>query len=106
MADRYVFAVIRLVNAGFLVWALARHPIGYYSVLRVVTTCGCLYSIYICVNDKRVGWGIIFAAVAVIFQPILPLRMTRETWRYVDVITAAILVISVRFVGRSYSGPS
>jgi hypothetical protein len=105
MADRYVFPIIRLVNVGLLVWALARHPIGYYTVLRVVTTCVCLYSIYICVNDKRVGWGIIFAAVAVIFQPILPLQMTRETWRYLDVITAAILVISLPFFGRSYSGP-
>ena len=106
MAERYVFAIIRLANAGLLVWALARHPIGYYTVLRVITTAVSLYSIYICINERRVGWGIIFAAVAVIFQPIHPLRMTRETWKYVDVITAAIVMISLRFVGRSDSGAS
>ena len=102
-AEQYVFAIIRLANAGLLVWALARHSIGYYTVLRVITTGVSLYSIYICINEKRLGWGIIFAAIAVIFQPIHPLRMTRETWRYVDVITSAILMISLRFVGRSRS---
>jgi len=101
MTERYVFAIVRLVNAGLLAWALARHPIGYYTVLRVVTTGVSLYSIYLCMKDKQVGWGIIFSAIAVIFQPILPLRMTRETWRYVDLITAAILVISLRFFSYS-----
>jgi uncharacterized protein DUF6804 len=106
MVKRYVFTFFRLANAALLVWALARHPIGYYTVLRVITTGVSLYSIYICMNEKRVGWGIIFAAIAVIFQPIYTLRMTRETWRYVDVITAVVLMISLRFVGRSDSGAS
>jgi hypothetical protein len=106
MAERYVFAIIRLANAGLLVWALARHPIGYYTVLRVITSGVSLYAIYICINEKRVGWGIIFAAIAVIFQPIHPLKMTRETWKYVDIITAAILMLSLRCVGRSHSGGS
>ena len=52
MAERYVFAIIRLANAGLLVWALARHPIGYYTVLRVITTAVSLYSIYICINGE------------------------------------------------------
>jgi hypothetical protein len=101
MADKYVYAIVRLINAGLLIWALAKHPIGYYTLVRLVTTGVCLYSIYICAKDNRVAWGITFGGIALLFQPIIPLRMTRDTWQYVDVIVAVFLVVSIRFFNRS-----
>src|SRR5437762_14083304 len=101
MADKYVYAIARLINAGLLIWALARHLIGYYTLVRLVTTGVCLYSVYICAKDNRVGWGIAFGGIALLFQPIISLRMTRDTWQYVDVIVAVFLMLSLRFFNRS-----
>lgn len=69
MAAKIVFALARLITAGLLIWALARHPIGYYTVLRLVTTGVCLYAAYLAVQDEQTGWAFIFGGIAVLFQP-------------------------------------
>ena len=100
--NRYVFAAARLVNAGLLVWALARHPIGYYTALRFVTCGVCAYAAYVAVKSQHLVWTIAFGAIAILFNPLVSFRMTRQTWAYVDVIVAIFLVVSV-FVLRDRS---
>lgn len=95
MAAKVIFALARLITAALLFWALARHPIGYYTVLRLITAGVCLYAAYLAVQDKQTGWAFIFGGIAVLFQPFLPLRMTRETWNYIDVIAALFLIASI-----------
>jgi hypothetical protein len=95
MAAKVIFALARLITAALLLWALARHPIGYYTVLRLVTAGVCLYAAYLAVHDKQTGWAFVFGAIAVLFQPFIAFRMTRQTWTYVDVATALVLLISI-----------
>jgi uncharacterized protein DUF6804 len=89
------FAIIRVFNAALLLWALARHPIGYYTILSFVTCAVCGYAVYLAVQWKQLGWAFIFGATAILFNPLLSFRMTRQTWAYVDVIVAIFLVVSV-----------
>jgi hypothetical protein len=92
---KLVFILARIANAAFLVWALARHPIGYYTLLRFVTCAVCAYAVYLAVEWKRAGWAFIFGSIAILFNPLISFRMTRQTWAYVDVIVAIFLVVSV-----------
>ncbi len=92
---RHVFSVARIINAALLVWALARHPIGYYTLLRFVTCAVCAYAAYLAMQWKRVGWVFIFGAIAILFNPFVSFRMTRQTWAYVDVIVAILLLGSL-----------
>ena len=101
--EKYIDLVMRLGNAGLLIWALARHPIGYYTLLRLITTGVSLYTVYVCAKNRQVAWGIIFGGIALIFQPVIPMRITRETWKYVDVIVAAVMVVSIAVVGSPNS---
>lgn len=91
---KVVFALARLVTAGLLLWALARHPIGYYTALRLVTAGVCLYGAFTAGHDKQAGWAVLFWGMVALFQPFIPLAMTRQTWKYVDVIAAGILIAS------------
>lgn len=99
-----VFTLIRIGNAVLLVWALARHPIGYYTILRLVTCTVCGYGLYLAFQWKQIGWGFAFAALALLFQPVITLRMTKQTWGYVDVATAIFLIGTIfLFRGGSVS---
>jgi hypothetical protein len=90
-----VFLVARVVNIGLLVWALARHPIGYYTVLRLVTCAVCVYGAYLAAQWKQMGWLFAFGAIAILFQPLVPFRMTKQTWQYVDVGVAIFLAANI-----------
>ncbi len=90
-----IFIVARVFSAALLVWALARHPIGYYTILRLVTCVVCAYGAYLAVQWKQTGWAFIFGSIAVLFQPFIAFRMTKQTWNYVDVAVAVFLVATV-----------
>lgn len=91
----FAFTIARLIAVGLLVWALARHPIGYYTVLRFITCAVNGYGTYLAIRNKRNGWATVFGAIAVLFNPLLSFRMTRHTWVYVDLGVAVFLVASI-----------
>lgn len=93
--SRYIFILVRLVTAGLLVWALAKHPIGYYTILRFATCTVCAYGAYLAVQWKQIGWAFAFGAIALLFQPFIAFRMTKQTWNYVDIATAVFLVATI-----------
>lgn len=95
-----IFAIARIVTAALLFWALARHPIGYFTILRLVTTVVCLYAGYLAIQNEEKGWIFVFGGLALLFQPLIPLRMTRATWNMVDVLVGVFLLISVAVFHR------
>jgi len=95
MAAKIIFALARVVSAALLLWALAKHPIGYYTTLRLITCTVCAYGTYLAAKWKQTGWAFTFGAIAILFQPFIAFRMTRQTWTYVDVTTAIVLLISI-----------
>lgn len=90
-----IFIVARLIAAGLLLWAIAKHPIGYYTILRLVTCTVCAYGAYLAVQWKQIGWAFVFGAVALLFQPFIAFRMTKQTWNYVDIATAVFLLATI-----------
>jgi hypothetical protein len=95
MSSVVVFIVARILASALLFWALARHPIGYYTILRFVTCAVCIYGAYRATQSRQPGWMLIFGAIAVLFNPVISFRMTRETWAYVDVLVAIYLLVSL-----------
>lgn len=98
-----VFLFARAVTAGLLLWALAKHPIGYYTILRLVTCTVCAYGTYLAVQWEKVGWAFMFGAVVVSFQPFITFRMTKETWGQVDLVTAVLLIASIFYSANRHS---
>ena len=93
--NRTIYIVAVLITAGMLAWALARHPIGYYTILRLVVCVVCAYGVYLAIKWKQDGWAFPFGALVLLFQPLVNLRITRETWNYIDVVVALFLVATI-----------
>lgn len=90
-----LFILARIVTAGLLLWALARHPYSYYTLLRVITTATCVLGIFCAFEWERKNWAWIFGCLAVLFNPIFPVALGREIWSIVDVAVAVFLLISI-----------
>ena len=94
MKNEMIFKVVKIVIAALLLLAIASLPIGYYTFLRIVV---CIASVVLCVvyfkNIKSLA--IIFGVIAILFNPILPIYLSKEIWIPIDVITAIVYTVSV-----------
>jgi len=90
--------VARIVAAGLLFWALGKHPYDYFTILRWVTCAVALYALYVAYSQKAIGWAWTMGVIAVLFNPLIIVRLKRATWRPIDVIAGIVLLISIWFV--------
>jgi hypothetical protein len=90
--------LLRATVSVMLLLALVSFPYGYYILLRWIT-CGVgLYSASIAYNQSKKGWAIGLAVIALIFNPLLPIHLDRETWAFVDILAAVLFIFSVGYV--------
>lgn len=101
MVNKLTWSAAARICAGvLLLWALARHPYGYYKFLRWVV-CGVgAYTAFEAAELKKEGWAITFGIMALIFNPFVLLRFDRATWGLVDFGAAVLLAVSLFAVRR------
>lgn len=93
-------AIVWLVAAAMLLWALARHPYGYYVLLRWIVCGVSAYTAFRATEVRKSAWAWIFGIIAFLFNPIIPVHLSRETWAPIDAAVAAILVVSIFVIRR------
>ena len=85
------------IAALMLFGALAPWPYGYYQLLRFVTCGVAVYIAYMAYNWQKI-WAVwLFGFIALLFNPLIPIHLSREIWQPIDVI-CAILFGAVAFV--------
>ena len=75
----WLIAVVMLVFA-----AAEKQPDSFYTLLRWICCAVFAYSAVTSFQMKRVLWLGIFAALAVLFNPIFPLGLDRTQWIVAD----------------------
>lgn len=83
--------IVKLVIAVLLLLCLADMPYGFYQLVRFVATAVFAYLSYDYFKVKREGMGVLFAALAVLFQPFFKVALGRAIWNAVDIIVAILL---------------
>ncbi len=91
--ERYSEAALTAVGAVWLlVVAHGRHAYGDYILLRLAVTVGALYWAARVYRDGPRGLLWPFVAVAMLLNPVLPIRMHRTDWRPVDLWLGILLL--------------
>jgi len=83
-----------IIAAAMALIAVADLPYGYYTLMRLVV---CATAIYVIVIAARSGqtWGIwLFGIVALLFNPLVPVHLTKGIWQPLDFLAAAALVVA------------
>jgi uncharacterized membrane protein len=89
-----------------LILAILGMPFGYYALL----------SVFICILSLYVAWEIrradaisalifLFVGLAVLYNPILPLRLGRSLWIFVNIITIGIYIYTIVRLRSDRSSP-
>ncbi|PYL77590.1 MAG: hypothetical protein DMF26_03475 [Verrucomicrobia bacterium] len=92
----WLVATVMLVLA-----AVQRHPYGFYTLLRWICCAVFAYSAFTASEKNRVARAWIFGALAVLFNPIVPIHLQRDTWQMIDWATiGVILIVIVAFSAR------
>ena len=78
--------IVWFVPALLLLIAVWRLPYGYYTFTRIVT-CGASVLIAVAGTQERAvvqTWTILLLAIAVLFNPFIPIHLNRAVWFYLD----------------------
>ena len=87
-----------------LIWALnPSNPYGYYVLLRWVCSAVFGYLALQAFDQKQQGWVCVLGLVAALYNPIIPVHLTREIWSVINVVTIGIAVASI-FAVKSPDG--
>jgi Family of unknown function (DUF6804) len=89
-------ALPAVAAAILLIVALGHHPYGYYTFLRWAVTIAALAVASASWKSKSqwVAWP--FVAIAILFNPIAPVYMSRQSWRPIDIICAIAFAASIK----------
>ena len=80
--------IIKLIIAVLLLVCLADMPYGFYQLVRFAATAAFVYLSYDYFKSKQDVKGVIFALLAVLFQPFFKIALGRTLWNAVDIIVA------------------
>ena len=91
-----------IVAAAMLFGALAQWPYGYYQLLRWVV-CGVAIFVAVSTYGWKKLWATwLFGFVAILFNPLIPIHLSRDVWQPIDVVCSILFV----FAAVGLKGPS
>ena len=92
---------IFLAGAAISIIAIFPFDVSFYTFVRIAICLSAIYGVYF-FNQRENGLWILFAAMAILYNPIKPVYLRdKELWGFVNTITALIFLYS--FISLSTS---
>ncbi|MFF2388969.1 DUF6804 family protein [Agromyces sp. NPDC058104] len=88
---------VAIVGAGLLVAATFELDYGYYEFLRWGVFITASIAGFLCAERDKTNWVIGLVAIAILWNPFVPINLTREVWMPLDLVAAGYLAL-VAFV--------
>lgn len=86
---KYLYLIISIL----ILLCLFPMPYGYYTLVRFVSMVTFGVIAYRYYTQNKTALTIIFASLALLFQPFIKVVLGRAIWNIVDVIVAILLII-------------
>ena len=87
---KYLFAF----TAGLLFCSLLDDlPYIYFQILRFVVTASAIFYAFLAHSEQKTIVMAVFSCIAILFNPLIPFYMKRETWIIVDISTGIIFLL-------------
>ncbi|MBN2021068.1 MAG: hypothetical protein JW749_12695 [Sedimentisphaerales bacterium] len=91
--EKRAHLVLCIIAAIMLFLALAPWPYGYYQLLRFVICGASIYVAFMAYNWHKIWATWLFGFIAVLFNPLIPIHLSRELWQPIDVVCALLFII-------------
>src|SRR5690606_778693 len=87
--------IIKLILATLFFLCLLDMPYGYYQLVRFLAFIGFGYLAHQAKQENNNTTVIIYAVLALLFQPFFNIALGRDLWNIVDVVVAIGLLASL-----------
>ncbi|MHB9132623.1 MAG: DUF6804 family protein [Armatimonadota bacterium] len=95
LLERRPHLIPSLIASVLLLVALAHLPYGAYRFVHIITCVAATFVAYHAYKRQQ-SWAVwAFVVVAVLFNPLVPVHLTRDIWQVCDVLAATMFVIGV-----------
>ncbi len=94
MIRNRIYNIIKITLALLLFLCLADMPYGYYEFIRFSSLIGFAILAFQSHQSGREIEMVIWASLALLFQPFFKVALGRELWNIVDVVVGIGLIIS------------
>lgn len=95
MKPYHISLFLRILGIVLLFSALGTHPYGFYTFLRWIVTLASLFTGYLYYQVELKGSAWIFFIIAILFNPLAPIYMQRETWLVIDILVGIVFIYSL-----------
>ena len=86
--------------------AIADLPCGYYTLMRLVVCATAVFVVVASAKSKHM-WAVwAYSILALLFNPILPVHLTKSLWQPIDFIAGAMLIVAAFVAIRKPPAPS
>lgn len=72
-------------------------PYDYYMLLRVIVFISALYI----VSHNKDEWLYVFLGIAILFNPVFPIYLSKPLWIPIDIITGVIYIFNYRIQSKA-----
>lgn len=83
--------ILWVLAVALLLIATAKLPYGFYTFLRVAICGFSAVVAFFALTDGASRWGIAFALLAILFNPLAPIYLDRQTWFWLDIASAGVI---------------
>ena len=88
--------IASVISIIFLLLAIPTFwPYGYYILLRWIVSASAILLVWIAYNLKKTFWVFLMGMAVILFNPIIPIHLDKETWVIIDFIVAILFLISI-----------
>ncbi len=89
-----------LVVAALAAWAIAKHPYSYYTLVRWLAFLTGGYMAWGLYQSGQRPFALLFAGIAVLFNPLAPFWLARDTWVILDLVCTAVFLFGAYLTPR------
>ena len=85
----------KIILAIALLLCIAPMPYGYYNLVRFASMIVFGILAYLAQKDEKTHYLIIYAALAILFQPFFKIALGRDLWHIIDISSAILLIVQI-----------
>ncbi|MEK7552877.1 MAG: DUF6804 family protein [Patescibacteria group bacterium] len=78
-------------------------PYGFFTLLRFVVCASTIFLAWRSYKTNKTNWSWAFVFVAILFNPLIPVHLSRDTWVIIDIVVGLFLTASLFFFKISNS---
>lgn len=91
---------LTMASGFFLLLGVLNWPYDYYVLLRIFICISSSILSFRFYNRQNTSWAFTFGIIAFLFNPVLPVHLTKSIWVVLDIIAAFIFFYSSTIINK------